>query len=559
MTMEELPSCPFLRTQALLASVSSEARSTPRPPEFSLAGILVRWAARAPQAEALVAGDERLTFSELLTRAQHVAACLAELGVGKGQRVAVIGSRRADTLVAIFAVLLRAATYVPLDANAPAERLDTMLRDADVSAALSERPLARTSSSWLPCIRIEDALRIGEQAAQVAPESARAGDVAYIMYTSGSTGRPKGVPITHRQAQTFFHAHNERAGIKPGDRCLSTGPFHFDVTIMDVLLPLYYGATVVMASDLPIPSQVLAAIQHERVTHLYAVGTVLAMITGDGARLDRYDLTSLKLLQTGAEVCNARVVNAWLTRLPALSFLNSYGPTEVTVGCVSYLKAPGGSLTDSDVPIGRPHTGTTIVLCDTHGELVSEPRREGEILIGGKQVMDGYHERPEETARAFIERAGESYYRSGDWGFWDEDGNLHYAGRRDDEIKLNGHRIHLNEVRRALHEIAHVEGVLVGVIDVAGRRELAAVWSGPAEQAEGALSSLHTSASSKLSSAMRPTRWARLASFPQLPSGKADAKSVFARVERAASELGGFFFDECDGVLAPSRMEALSC
>jgi amino acid adenylation domain-containing protein len=534
-------------------------------PPFALRDIVTEGARAWPTRPALVDGDAVTTFIELRRRVAEAARCLSAESVQARDRVAILGRRSTATVVALFAAATLGATYVALDPDQPLARVEWLLVDADVRVIVAEDDLIEPLSARLPDTKILSMTKLADAwqretrrdledpAATEVPCTLRSGasllrqieptDSAYILYTSGSTGRPKGVPIDHANILAFFEAHNERVDIRPGDRCLSTGPFHFDVSILDVLLPLYRGATVYLAPKTLAPTLVLGMLSKHAITHFYAVGTVLRLITGDGSRLDRFDLSPLRVLQTGAEVCNVRVVNEWLKRYPRLSFLNSYGPTEATVGCVSYLKPHVGPLRDATCPIGKPHRGTDVKLVDETGVVLESPFTTGELVIAGPQVMRGYFRRPEETRRAFLLVADRYYYRTGDQACVDADGNYHFVGRVDDEVKLHGYRIHLNEIKRVLEEDPRVEHAVLGIISPTGENELVALVVSRGGTALETLSTVASRAKSLLATYMLPSRWAALREVPQLPSGKADRSTLLSTLTQAAKVSRAAYFE----------------
>jgi amino acid adenylation domain-containing protein len=481
------------------------------------------------------------------------------LGIRPGQRVAILGDRCKETVIALLAASTAGATYVAIDPHQPPARLQLLLNDAEVHAIVASdtKHLAQSAiGNHCPLLSFDDllngkadrALRVQERLRfpKAAPSS-----VAYMLYTSGSTGVPKGVQIEHRSIRAFFDSHNERVGIHPGDRCLSTGPFHFDVTVLDVLLPLYCGATVFFGPSKPIPSLILKTLMENAVTHLYAVGTLLAVITGDGRRLDGFNLSALRVLQTGAEVCNVRVVNEWLTRYPMLKFLNSYGPTEATVGCISYLKEEPGPLRKSDCPIGKPHRNTTICIVSPEGQVTNEAGVPGELLIAGPQLMRGYWRRPIENERAMVMMQGRLYYRTGDYAFVDEAGQYHFVGRIDDEVKLCGFRIHLNEIRANLLKDARVADAVVGVLSIRAAHVLATGLVLAEGTLPGALRDIADSARTLLPHYMIPAHWAVLSAMPRLASGKADRKTIMSSLQQTLSIIDvPFYIAEDEGFIA---------
>lgn len=504
------------------------------PEPFTLGRLSARGAALWPEALAVKDGGRELTFTELEHAVESFARQLCMLGVLRGDCVALLTDKSLETLIASLAIARAGAAYVPLDPNQPCARLEYMLEDCGARLVIGPEAHARLAGHR----RFQPARSCWDQAsaaaAQVELPTVAAHDVAYVMYTSGSTGFPKGVLIEHRNVEAFMLAHNARAGVSAGDRCMNTGAFHFDVTVLDVFLPLHFGASVVLTPELPLPSLLLGILARQRITHFYAVGSVLALLTGDGNRLDKYDLSSLRLLQTGAEICNPRVVNEWLRRLPQLRFLNSYGPTELAVGCTSYTHGPG-TLPDGDVPIGHIHEGCQAVLVDEAGQLSRGPV--GELAVSGPQLMRGYLNRPEEERERIIELGKVRYYRTGDLVRMDASGQLFFLGRSDDEVKLDGHRIHLNEVKRCLEKHPHVDCALVGLVQTAeGRKRIAAaLLADPALTVEAAQRWLRQ-LEHELPTHFRPSALLLCSDLPRTPSGKADVKAALSQLQRRLQE-----------------------
>ena len=515
-----------------------------------MASIATDGAARWPNEIAVCDDIARLTFRELHAAASLLAERLLDIGVKPGDRIAVAGECNADTVVAILGVCLSGACYVALDQSHPPARIAFLLDDADVRGVIATsdvRTLAESKPAIAFSMTIDGLARARRNSGKASPRRAlptiAPDSVAYMMYTSGSTGAPKGVQIEHRHVRAFFEAHNERIDLRPGDRCLSNGPFHFDVSLMDVFLPLYAGAAIFFTGSLPIPTVILRALERHRITHFYAVGTLLGLITGDGKRLDRYDLSSLRMLQTGAEVCNVRVVNEWLTRYPKLGFLNSYGPTEATVGCISYLKPVVGQLPGTECPIGRPHRHTRCQLLDAENQPIRKPGVVGELVLAGQQLMRGYWRRSLDDQKAFVRLDDERYYRTGDHAYIDESGDYHFVGRVDDEIKLNGYRIHLNEICRCLEGDASVEAALAGTISTTDEgRELVVLIVSEKIATWDVARTLDELLRSRLPSYMQPARWAFMHAFPRLSSGKADRDSVLRRLTDAVRASDARFY-----------------
>jgi D-alanine--poly(phosphoribitol) ligase subunit 1 len=489
--------------------------------EWSLPLSVLDSARRWPMDEAVHCSGESICYGELAERVTGWARRMTELGVQVGDRVVVVAHKRIETIAAMLAANAAGAAFVPLDPNAGERRRAQLIQDAAPSLIVGPPGSGQGHpAAWIDL----DAFRGAAPLSLCTLPEVRSDSLAYVLYTSGSTGLPKGVEITHAGVRAFFDDHNRRVGICHGSRCLNTSPFHFDVLLMDVMLPLYCGATVYLSTELPIPTTLLRTIENKRITHMYAVGTVLGMITGDGSRLDRYDLSSLRVLQTGAEVCNTKVVNQWLCRYPMLGFLNSYGPTEVSVGCANYRKPFVGPLPGDECPIGYLHASCSALICDDQGNVIHSRPALGELWVAGTQVMRGYRNRPEEQGRAIVERDGVRYYRTGDMVRCDPDGLMWFVGRVDDQVKIGGHRIHLNEIQRSIS--AHPEVVQLTAGVVAGRRGqvIAIALESKQKPCPELASAILQWARGSLPLAVVPQALLFADELPRTPTGKVDRK-----------------------------------
>ena len=438
-------------------------------------GDIVRAAAgNWPDRPALHDGRDGLTFAELERQARALAAWLSELGVGEGDRVVILAEKCAIMPVLAIGIWKCGAVYVPLDAAQPDPRLRSLLGRLrpGVVIALDDREPAVADVRWADRTRL-DAVLSGPAPDRPAVVR-RPEDPAYIIFTSGSTGEPKGVEISVASLVAYFGNHNQVLRFTPDSRVFSLSPFHFDVSIEDTLLPLSLGAFVYQFRGVHAGAVMRAVIMRQRITHVIAVSTLLTLITADGRHVTRERFPCLEMVMTGAEVCDPGVINLWKTRLPGLRVINAYGPTETTIVCVTHEIERADAERMSSYPIGRPLRGVAArIVAD--GAEVSERGRAGELWIGGEQVMRGYFDQPEETARRVVEVDGVRYYRTGDMCSYDEDGNLVFRGRNDDEVKLVGRRIHLGEIRQIAVGCPGVERVAVAVIPRRGRDVIALV------------------------------------------------------------------------------------
>lgn len=426
--------------------------------------------ALSPDSVALIEGDSVFTFRALDAEANRIAQFLVGLGVERGDRVLVSALKSSHVVAVAIAVWRLGAVYVPIDQEWPKGRFDGVLKSIEPRVALlSERHAEFLDDS--PVFAVAQLKQRPWSDCADAPVAAQAcspSDTAYIMHTSGSTGEPKGVVMSHGAVVAYFHGHNQLFRFSSGDVCLNNAPFHFDVSIQDVFLPLFFGATVCLTTGMPFPDYLIGLMARHRVTHLIVVASLLMSMSEDLEAIGDQDLSALKLVMTGAEVCDPSVLEFWSGFNGGLTVLNGYGPTEVNSISVIYVIAPNSTGRQTFFPIGKPLDTVAAYLVDSHGEVIDSANVPGELVLGGPQLMDGYWRRPVQTDNAFLMIEGERYYRTGDICHRDAQGDLVFVGRKDKEVKINGRRIHLGEIESV---IAATPGVRYGfccVMDMSG-------------------------------------------------------------------------------------------
>ncbi|MFB4300559.1 non-ribosomal peptide synthase/polyketide synthase [Actinomadura sp. NTSP31] len=400
---------------------------------------------RAPDATAVVFGDDELTYGELDERADRLARWLIARGAGPERLVGVALPRSAELVVAIVAVLKSGAGYVPIDPGYPAERIAFMLDDA--------RPLCVITPDTFAELPGTDP---GEVTAAVRCGALLPGHPAYVIYTSGSTGRPKGVTVTHRGLVSLALMLNERLGVGPGGRVLQFASPSFDVAASTVARTLIGGAALVMAEpDDLVPGAALAGLLAARgVTQVTLPPSALAVMPDGGVP------AGVTLVVAG-ETCPPDLVRRWSA---GRRMVNGYGPTEATV-CVTLSDPLDGS---GAPPIGRPVWNTRVHVLDDELRLVP-PGVVGELYVGGAGLARGYLNRPALTASRFVAdpfgAPGERLYRTGDLVRRDAEGQLWFVGRADDQVKLRGFRIEPGEVEAVLARHPAVNQVAVAARD----------------------------------------------------------------------------------------------
>jgi amino acid adenylation domain-containing protein len=504
---------------------------------MSMASILYDAALRHPERKALVDDRQAYTFRELEALSSQFARYLLSSGAQHGDRIAFCAPKSATLVVAMLGCLKAGASYVPIDHALPRERLRFILDEVSPRFIVCAGPLYQALASelerpggWLDADRLADYFdHPGPPAAlpRIAPD-----DVAYCIYTSGSTGRPKGVLIEHDSVDVFFDALAEVMTIDSSSRCMNTSALYFDVHVMDLFFPLSRGATVHLSCGPIVADTLLRTLERERITHFTAVGPVMTLMA-ERELFTTCNLSWLVRVMTGAEVINVATMQKWLRKVPGLSLVNGYGPTEVTVICTAYIIDRIEPDRTAGYPIGRPMRGSEALLVDTADDdrVVSEPEMRGELLIGGPQVMKGYWQNEQQTRDRVVTIDGRRYYRTGDICQWRADGDLDYIGRNDDEIKLSGFRIDLNEIKRVMdaarvlnegHPIVIMHPVLGKVIGAC----FTTATMPTAGRDDAVFKRVQTVLKSQLPYYMVPSLYLLFDRFPLSPSGKTDKKAL---------------------------------
>lgn len=509
-------------------------------------------AARMPDQTAVVHDEEQLTYKELHEWSEQFARRLLGMGIRQGDRVCVMTVKDIRLIIAIYGCFKAGAVYVPLDPGNPDARLQYIISSAKPSVLVSpaeERDRLHSLLPEAPHIRTESLMKNGADE-QVHDENVElaVGTLppvsldapAYCMFTSGSTGVPKGVVIRHDSLIAFFEAADNYMSLNEQSRCLNLAPFFFDAVVVDAFYPLYRGATVYLYDGLILPTTVMGMVEEARITEFTAVAPILTMIADSGL-MDEYNLSSVKTIWTGADVLNVKSTQQWLSRIPGLTIVNGYGPTEATCACLAH---PISQLEPDRVepyPIGKPFAGIRIQIVDEHMQPLPQGES-GELLVSGIQILDHYWDNPEETKRRVVVLSGLRYYRTGDICSIDQAGDVHYIGRVDDEIKILGRRINLNEIRQALFAQPLVLDATTFVVEDESQGKMLGV--AVAVEANTLLTEavgedILSNMEERLPSYMMPRRLVLLRQLPKLPSDKTDKQRLIRMVQSSkASDRG---------------------
>ena len=432
------------------------------------------------------ASGGEITYRNLAVLTDRVRDWLVRRGVGRGDRVGVYLGKSIDAVAAIFGTLKAGAAYIPVDPNAPPSRNAYILSDCCVKGLFVEDRFAGALGDENEVWSLPDVLLQLAGAGDGAPLAAaldRAGsdgpapaastvvsdpkDLAYILYTSGSTGRPKGVMLSHRNAVSCVDWCSETFEPSAKDRFSSHAPFHFDLSILDIYLPLKHGSTLVLiGSDVgKDPARLASVIEHRRLTVWYSTPSILSLLVQYG-NLPGHDLSALRTVLFAGEVFPIAHLRALKEQLPHPRYFNLYGPTETNV--CTFFEIPQTIAADraDPYPIGKTCSHLESLVVDETGAQAKNGEQ-GELCIRGPAVTEGYWNLPEQTEDVFLtDGGGRQWYRTGDLVVEASSGDYLFRGRRDRMVKKRGFRIELGEIEACLYR--HPDINQAGVIATSG-------------------------------------------------------------------------------------------
>ena len=493
-------------------------------------------AATTPEATAVVAGDQRITYRELDRRANRLAHHLRAAGAGPDSVIGLCLNRSIELVVGALGILKAGAAYLPIDPTCPSERLGFMLRDAGAPILITSNSLAPRGggSGWAVMVLDEAAASLGS--GNHTPPAGRptGANLAYVIYTSGSTGKAKGVQITHDNLMNLVCWHQHAFNVTAADRATQVASPAFDAAVWELWPYLTAGAAVYIPhEDTRVDPWLLR-------DWLVAQGITITFLPTPMAEtvmtIDWPADTGLRIMLTGGD----RLHRYPPTTLP-FALINNYGPTETTVVATSG-PVPSASAWTSLPSIGRPIAGDQVYVLDDHQQPVM-CGTVGELYIGGRGVARGYLNRPELTGERFLpdpfsDLPGARMYRTGDLVRARSDGELEFIGRTDDQVKIRGFRIELGEIEATLAEHPQVrQAVAVAREDTPGEKQLVAyvVPTPPLE-----LEALRQFLLERLPDYMVPAAIVSLPALPLTTNGKVDRRALPApQTDRTGADSEG--------------------
>ena len=495
-------------------------------PDLCVHQLFEQQVERTPDAIALIFEDQQLTYRELNARSNQLAHHLIDLGVGPEVIVAVCLERSVELIVSLLAILKAGGAYLPLDPGWPEERRNTLLLQATECLLVivdSDSDLDFGDKDTAQCVKIQDLLSIAQSSGPVVCVNQSLNSTAYILFTSGSTGNPKGVIIDHQALAHRAQSLGRLAGLSPSKKILAQTTPIFDISFLELLIPLGLGGTIVLASIAQRQDSKLlqSLIQDWGIDILQSTPSLMNHLATTGST----HFAALTIL-VGGEQLDEDLAESLLRDCKRL--INVYGPTEATIWCSSAIVENSCSIT-----IGKPIAGVSAhILYEGHPCPIGIP---GELHIGGAGLARGYLNNSELTAEKFIPDPFSSdstarLYKSGDLASWNPDGTLAFHGRIDQQIKLRGFRIEPGEIEANL--LAHpavAQAVVLLRNDDPNNPRLIAYWVANASQPTTASASseqLRAFLADRLPYYMVPAAFLQLEALPLTPNGKLDRKAL---------------------------------
>ena len=444
--------------------------------------LFIRSSARYADRAAIVEpGESSATYRELARLSDRVRDRLRARGVRAGDRIGVFMRKSIDAVATIYGILKVGAAYVPVDPSSPMGRNAYILHNCAVRAVVMEQRFEakfRAETAQLGTVpdifsvegtgggtclnRALDQADARQSAPLTETAIAAPGDLAYILYTSGSTGQPKGVMLSHANAVSFVDWCSEIFEPTANDRFSSHAPFHFDLSVLDIHVPLKHGATLVLVAEEigKDPLRLAPLIAEQRITCWYSAPSILSLLAQYGS-LPNHDYSALRLILFAGEVFPVRHLRTLTRLLSRPKYFNLYGPTETNVCTFFEVPLPIPENRNAPFPIGRVCSHLKGKVVNEVGNEV-ERGQEGELIISGRGVMQGYWSLPQQTASAFLADPGETrWYKTGDIVVEAADGNYTYLGRRDRMVKRRGYRVELGEIEAGLYGHALIKEAAV--------------------------------------------------------------------------------------------------
>lgn len=406
-----------------------------------------------------------LTFSQLKDKAMRTGSALCEYCDGI-HPIPVYMEKCAEEIVAFMGVVYAGRAYVPIDPQMPEKRIERILNTLEAEIVITDETCKMNLekmgfSGRIFLLNELEQHEINESALNIIRRSVIDCDLLYIIFTSGSTGSPKGVALSHRAVIDFVEWFSEAAHFDSSSVFGNQAPFYFDMSVKDIYSTLKNGATtyIIPKRLFNFPVKLFEYIVEHKINTL-AWATSAVCLTSKEAAFEKVIPSTVRAVCFGGEAMPVKLLNIWRKYIPDALYMNMYGPTETAVDCTYYIIDKDKEYSSSYFPAGFPCENTGILILN--GDNQVQEGEVGEICVRGTALANGYYNNPEKTSSVFVQNPlqkayPELIYRTGDIGYYNSDGEIIFAARKDDQIKHMGYRIELGEIEAALLDISGIQ------------------------------------------------------------------------------------------------------
>ena len=494
--------------------------------------------------------DQCITYEELLFKAKQLAVVLIENGVER-EPIGLVGQRHVSSYIGILGILLAGCYYVPINPKLNGRTLKSILDDSKIRILVGDKdsicsidyllqpggythiqkkiiPVGKSTSKngWID----EDYLKNINNLDYI--DRIHKSNLAYVMYTSGSTGHPKGVQVTSTNVVTLINNMNRMYDLAPGFVASQSHDLNFDVSVSDIFNTWANGGVLCV---LPEEEKLYPAdfIVRESIEFWSAVPTLLKFMEGIGGLKDNC-FDSIRNTIFCGEPLPIELVNHWIKAAPNSSIHNLYGPTEATVFITKFKIDNQLTGMTGYTPIGKPFDGHRVEIIDNNGNRQSSGF-EGELVLSGPQITNGYLNDQEKTKASFInfnwDPSYSIWYKSGDLGFYNELGELEYIGRKDNQVKIGGRRVEIGEIEASLSNLSLLKDIVVVPIRDENKTvvDFAAFTTNNISKED--LNNIRKESQKLIDRIFFPKKIITLDEFPYLPSGKVDRNALSLRLQ----------------------------
>lgn len=475
---------------------------------------------------AVIEENRTCTYSELVNSAKRIGTTIiSKTSVRKP--IPVLMEKGINALAVFFGAVYAGDFYVFLNPDLPENRLKSIFEILESDILITDQEhveiASKISNNYILFEDIKDS-QIDEIKLEKIKQQSMSLDPLYVNFTSGSTGKPKGVVVDNKSVIEFIDLFTDKFHITDQDIIANQAPFDFDVSVKDIYSAISTGATLVIVPKKMFskPAELLDYLCDNKVTTLIWAVSALCLITTFHGLDYKVPETVNKILFSG-EVMPLKHLKIWIEHLPKAMFVNLYGPTEVTCNCTYYI-IDNNKEYENKIPIGVTFDNKEIILLDEKNNIVSNTNAVGEICVRSNTLALGYYGEKELSDKSFIQNPLNNKYRdllykTGDLGYYDQDNNLVFSGRKDFQIKHQGHRIELEEIQIAMEKIDEIKRACVIYNEEKSR--IYGFYIGDIDKKE-----IHSKLLELLPVYMIPNILRKVEEFPLNKNGKIDRKAL---------------------------------